>query len=137
MREIKFRAWDEGNKVMHDDFRYIKSGEDGNEWRVFISDKQPRVKENERNQLVDEPNPYFQQQLKIMQWTGLLDKNGIDIYEGDIVSSQDDEGDYATYKDIIQVVEFDTGSFYPVSEKYSKYFEVIGNIYENKELLND
>ncbi len=30
MREIKFRAWDEKNKIMHYDFQFIKSGEEDN-----------------------------------------------------------------------------------------------------------
>lgn len=35
-REIKFRAWDENNEVMHNDFQFIKSGNDGNDWILFI-----------------------------------------------------------------------------------------------------
>lgn len=39
MREIKFRAFDEGNKIMHYDFQFIKSGDEGNDWIIFTSDK--------------------------------------------------------------------------------------------------
>lgn len=40
MKNSKLRAWDEQNKVMHHDFQFIKSGNDGNDWIVFSSDKQ-------------------------------------------------------------------------------------------------
>lgn len=40
MRTIRFRAWDEQNKIMHNDFQFIKSGDEGNDWIVFTSDKQ-------------------------------------------------------------------------------------------------
>lgn len=36
MKEIKFRAWDEQNKVMHNDFQFIKSGDSGNDW-IFLN----------------------------------------------------------------------------------------------------
>lgn len=66
----------------------------------------------------------------VMQYTGLKDKNGKEIYEGDIME-YDHHGDHN-----LSVVEFDYGSF----EWYPYYmdstdFELIGNIYENPELL--
>jgi len=81
-RQIELRAWDELKKVMHHDFQFIKSGNEGNDWIVFTSDKQ---------KLSDKPhpleNPYFQQQLKITQFTGLFDKQGNKVFEGDILSN--------------------------------------------------
>jgi uncharacterized phage protein (TIGR01671 family) len=140
-REIKFRAWDESKEIMHFDFQFIKSGDNNNDWIVFISDKQTLQVE-----LHPLKNPYFQQQFKIMQFTGLKDSEENDIYEGDIIQTVgytgvvkyepqaaqyhinwkvNDSSRYMTFN-----VTFSDGEIYQCN-----YMKVIGNIYENPELL--
>lgn len=84
---------------------------------------------------------YRKENTEIMQYTGLKDKNGKEIYEGDIVRSRLILDNSA--------VEFRNGSFWiylaPLGEFLDLYvdntskgynIEVIGNIYENPELLS-
>lgn len=64
---------------------------------------------------------------KIMQSTGLLDKNGVEIFEGDVVNiEQWSSGPMA--------VVWDNGGFYlaerPISEWFSQVLSVVGNIYQ-------
>ena len=121
-REIKFRAWDEETKTMLDDCA------DG----VMIQMNSGRVGEyDDDGNFVDEFYP-------LMQFTGLHDKNGKEIYEGDIVQWDDtiDDGYGCGYLTTIrEVVTFGGGAYNPTSTMPSKYFEVIGNIYENSDLL--
>lgn len=139
MRDIKFRAWDEINKIMHYRFEFIRSGIETNDWIIFKSDKQTLKKDEVFN------NPYFQQQLKIMQYTGLKDKNGIEIYEGDIceIEYSKESQREAFCKNGIGFIEYLDGSFW-INNKYDKFsiiidssekLKVIGNIYENPKLL--
>ena len=119
-RTIKFRAWDESNKIMHNNFQFIRSGEESNDWIVFTSDKQ--TLKDKQHPL---ENPYFQQQLKIMEWSGIEN-----IFEGDIVSlgDIDDEG----------VVKYDEDRFYvdygTAHTRISKNHKVLGNIFETIEV---
>ena len=102
MREIKFRAWDKKDGM----FNVITISFD--------------------DDLVEHPNGMMYENCKLMQYTGLKDKNNKEIYEGDIVK----------WYNGIEEVFFGDGKFqagvYLLDEKE---FEVIGNIYENPELL--
>ena len=80
-------------------------------------------------------------EMKIMQYSGLKDRYGKEIYEGDIIKNESGEG-----YDILSVVAYKKGVFcidandeldyieYPLYE-WNCEAEVIGNIYENPELL--
>jgi len=114
-REIKFRAWDKNNnKMVYSGKKYTNGG------------------------LLD----WFEDE-DLMQYTGLKDKNGKEIYEGDIVKDKKNhprmklvvkyEGVGFSIKDIkngdCQIL------FYNSSCRKQENIEIIGNIYENPELL--
>jgi len=126
MREIKFRAFIKGKKetakVNAIDFSLEKV-------RASYYDK-------ELKNIITET--YNFDEIELMQYTGLKDKEGEEIYKKDILKISNSE---------VGKVEFINGSFYflafPLKDdiRIASYFwnqvgvEVIGNIYENPELL--
>ena len=141
MREIKFRAWDKDTKQMHEviqiDFKnwiaipVPQRDEDGDVYWIL---EQKRI-----------------QEVELMQFTGLKDKNGTEIYEGDIVIIED------YYENVrIGIIVFDSGTYKLQNLGQSFYYEfgsdgeydwdsienvdednieILGNLYENPELL--
>lgn len=128
-REIKFRAWDtEENKW----YKPVYRAYEGKLFEILIGMNGCVVTRNMDGVGIGLPR------FEIMQYTGLKDKNGKEVYEGDILKSDLDEV-------MIDTVEWDADgvSFHlkNVSTGFSQLriedweWEVIGNIYENPELL--
>jgi len=135
MREYKFRAWDnEANLMIYSDHRNRKLYD---AYYYFETDSKGELKCNWETEWTESCQPDGGAFNNLMQYTGLKDKNGIEIYEGDIVKLYDencqllwDEFDCLYY---IKCDDFYTELEHNIRHK----IEVIGNIYENAELMED
>ena len=119
MRQIKFRAWD-GKQMMN---RLLTD-------RNWYTDD---------NKCVCGARPEDATNLEIMQFTGLQDKNGVDVYEGDILKIDDDNDE-----SIFEVVWVGSSwakkyEGWPASLDYPlldivdmQFFYVVGNIHETQ-----
>ena len=156
MKEIKCRAWDKIDKRMIDDAIVIdfQSGKFYNYYYFTPSTRSSDLFEKDEHGNYSIPIKNGKADISryiIMQYTKLSDKNGKEIYEGDIVKFFDDDW-YPKGKEIISQVHWSDkgetlgwgfGNFKKLGgnkdwcEIVPWNMEVIGNIYENSELLKE
>ena len=105
MREIKFRCWDKKVKFMQEITMLIL------------------------------PNVTEKDGVIAMQYTGLHDKNGKEIYEGDIVKDPNDVIEKVEWDN--ENVRFNANTPAVLNRRMMDTFEIIGNIYSNPELLTE
>lgn len=130
MRKLKFRAWlKEERKMVNVETLFI-----GINRLCFGNSKTEDL--------------FFRdfEEVELMQYTGLKDKNGKEIYEGDIIKYKSPYD--RRLKHISPVKFLETEASFGIKDRYgnkiplytisaNNYFEVIGNIYENKNLLEE
>jgi len=130
MRELKFRAWDLDNYQMYYQDRDNDSGEGPIIWSC-----------SHGGLFFEEPTPipwydpdrieYRRPNQEVMQYTGLKDKNGKEIYEGDVIS--DGKVNAPVQWNDIGAWSWEHGEDWGMI--FEEDVEVIGNIYENPEQL--
>jgi uncharacterized phage protein (TIGR01671 family) len=139
MREIKFRAWHKEFKTMYwfDVINGMKHGI-GSGYIPMAPWGFPITISQYKDNLV----PVDPMECELMQYTGLKDKNGKEIYEGDIIRSFFSDGQECIHKIGYESAEGRfTASWKLIScginQAWINEFEkeVIGNIYENPELV--
>jgi len=126
----RYRAWDKERNEMNYKVMVGNCDTDDENWTcpiIWIEERQDWL--------------HFDDYDSIMQSTGLKDKNGKEIFEGDIVKMSKDVYSESTY---YEVVRHRGGAYRLESKQHGCELwlrhtdcEVVGNIYENPELLED
>lgn len=121
MREIKFRVWDNGLMKKFVRIPFFVSSEG-----YVYKDNDPHGIEMSGKRSISP-----MQNVILMQYTGLKDKNGKEIYEGDIISFLDEKWSVIYFE---QYASFMLQKGNDLSNITSQE-EIIGNIHQNPELL--
>ena len=155
MKELKFRAWDKHKHKMYESFEFIIKNWviDADEGLVSVT-----TKDLMGESFLETDNVYTKSNVELMQSTGLKDKKGNDIFEGDIVKGyrvtsvkKDDEKGITDYlmegPKFTAEVKWDdkkAGFFLKGKNSPSKLdlkqsmgIEIIGNKFKNPELLKN
>ena len=127
MKEIKFRAWDLKNKWMDE---------------CFFVCSVSGVAHDTPSETYDTPNTEVEENLNlvVMQYTGLKDSKGVEIYEGDILHHKLQGNRKVIYPMSVGFAGFGLESAdgkKNTLQDSERLYEIIGNIYENPELLED
>ncbi len=141
MRDLKFRVWDEERKEMSDSFGFERS------YIPFPKDKYWAI--SPISEICQYPH------LHVMQFTGLRDKNGKEIFEGDILGGETHKINIATNRKVQDSEHFTAYEVLWLGEKwatrqlrpvvadkpwgglktFAEMFGVIGDVWENPEFL--
>lgn len=119
-REIKFRAYSEADKVMYDG------------WMLFL-----KKHSDEGSCSLNTTISSIQEEYVLMQFTGLHDKNGTEIYEGDIIIGLNGVNGTVIFKDGAFCFSVDMNPLvdFMVYSNTNEWATIIGNIHEHPELL--
>ena len=159
-RETKFRVWDKTNKIMTYPPKDIDGIHRGTEVPSFIEtgifaismngspiEIESCVNKNYGHCIPSFPSVEVKDDLVLMRYTGMSNRKGVDIYQSDILTYQWDNGDsltsvvkdgwfYIHYRDESPVSIIGSSISFPYPfEEYD--VEVIGNIYENPEMIDE
>ena len=129
MREIKFRAWDKVKGVM------IYEDSEDNDFLIGLDGNVGSYDDDDGGKIGLHEH-WYKADVELMQFTGLKDKNGKEIYEGDIVKSNligENRLSWVNFWDGCFTVE---GSGLAALAYKIFGWEIIGNIYEHSNLLD-